>query len=435
MSSSAIAERSAHAARKRGSRQQDGARGARGSQRHGNPSSKAILLTGATGFLGMGLLARYLERTDRRVYALVRGADDDDSRLRLQRTLVDLFGEGHRYGERVTALCGDITRPNLGLGARADDVAAGVGEIVHAAASVSFELGHEPSWKINVGGTRNVLEFAERCHAHGGLRRLCHISTTYVAGRHAGSFGEDELAVGQRFRNAYERSKFEAELEVRAWRERLPITVLRPSIIVGERDSGWTTSFNVLYWPLRAFARGAYVAVPFRRSAPVDVVSVDYVADAIIALSQLPDAEDGTYHLTAGADASTVGELVDLACSTLRLPPPRLIEPRLYRWIAHPLLRATIRDPRRRRTLVRSEVFFPYFEMGLTFDDLKARSQLDALGIKPSRLCDYFEKLIEFALASDWGRRPMSRARASARARFEQAAPASPARELSTAAR
>ena len=81
---------------------------------------------------------------------------------------------------------------------------------------------------------------------------------------------------------------------------RLPVTVLRPSIIVGERDSGWTQSFNVLYWPLRAFSRGAYVALPARRDAPVDVVSVDYVADAIFALSQAPEAEGATYHLTAG---------------------------------------------------------------------------------------------------------------------------------------
>jgi nucleoside-diphosphate-sugar epimerase len=87
----------------------------------------------------------------------------------------------------------------------------------------------------------------------------------------------------------------------------LPVTVLRPSIIVGERDSGWTQSFNVLYWPLRAFSRGAYAALPARRDAPVDVVPVDYVADAIFELSQAPEAEGVTYHLTAGANATSVG--------------------------------------------------------------------------------------------------------------------------------
>ena len=179
--------------------------------------------------------------------------------------------------------------------------------------------------QINVEGTRRVLEFAERAQARGGLRRLSYISTAYVAGEHAGRFNEDDLDVGQRFRNAYEQSKFEAERLVGG--ARLPVTVLRPSIVVGERDSGWTQSFNVLYWPLRAFSRGAYVALPARGDAPVDVVPVDYVADAIFALSQAPEAEGSTYHLTAGSNATSVGELVELAAAYFRRPAPRLISP------------------------------------------------------------------------------------------------------------
>src|SRR2546429_144955 len=186
--------------------------------------------------------------------------------------------------------------------------------------------------------TRRVLEFAERCQARGGLRRLSYISTAYVAGEHTGRFGEEDLDVGQGFRNGYERSKFEAEQLLCRWRARLPVTVLRPSIIVGERDSGWTASFNVLYWPLRAFARGMYPALPARRDAPVDVVSVDYVADAIFALSEAPEAEGMTYHLTAGEAASSVGELVELAAGRFGRPAPPLIPPPGYRHVVHPLL-------------------------------------------------------------------------------------------------
>ncbi len=212
-----------------------------------------VFLTGATGFVGMQLLARYLERTDRRVYALVRGADDREAAARMDRTLLSLFGPDHPHGERVVAVRGDITRPGLGIGAGLDGLAERVSEIVHGAASVSFELELQAARLINVDGTRRMLELAERCHARGGLRRFSYISTAYVAGEHAGCFSEDDLDVGQRFRNTYEQSKFEAESLVARMRGQLPITVLRPSIIVGERDSGWTTSFNVLYWPLRAF--------------------------------------------------------------------------------------------------------------------------------------------------------------------------------------
>lgn len=379
-----------------------------------NPRSGGVLLTGATGFVGMELLARYLERTDRRVYALVRGADDDEVAARVRRTLLSLFGADHPYAERVVAVRGDITRPGLGLRGERDGLAERVNEIVHSAASVSFELGLEASRAINVEGTRRVLDFAERCHARGGLRRLSYISTAYVAGEHSGCFSEDELDVGQRFRNAYEQSKFEAETLVARSRPRLPITVMRPSIIVGERDSGWTASFNVLYWPLRAFARGAYPALPARAEAPVDVVPVDYVADAIFALSQAPEAEGGTFHLTAGAQTTSVGELVELASARFQRPSPRLIAPWLYRRVVHPLLVRASSDRRYRRVLARSKVYFPYFSMAVVYDDRRSRAALRGAGIKPPSLPGYFDRLVEFALAAEWGRRPIPRAKARA---------------------
>lgn len=171
---------------------------------------------------------------------------------------------------------------------------------------MSFELQLQTARSINVDGTRRVLELAERSHARGALRRMSYISTAFVAGQHAGCFSEDDLDVGQHFRNTYEQSKFEAECLISRVRGQLPITVLRPSIIVGERDSGWTASFNVLYWPLRAFARGTYLALPARGDAPVDVVPVDYVADATFALSQAREAEgsDGL----AGGEGSASGQ-------------------------------------------------------------------------------------------------------------------------------
>jgi len=372
--------------------------------------SGGILLTGATGFLGMELLARYLERTDRRVYALVRGADDREVALRMEATLRSLFGAGHGYLERVVPVRGDITRPHLGLAIDRDHLAERVTEIVHGAASVSFELSLDASRAINVDGTRRVLEFAEQCHGHGGLRRLSYISTAYVAGEHDGLFSEDDLDVGQRFRNAYEQSKFEAEHLVADARAQLPITVLRPSIVVGEHDTGWTPSFNVLYWPLRAFARGAYSALPARGDATVDVVPVDYVADAIFTLTQSPQAEGSTYHLTAGAQATTVGELVELATARFERPAPRLIAPWLYRRLLHPLLVHASRDPRRRSALERSKAFFPYFAMKVVYDDRLSRAALRTAGINPPPLRRYFDRLVEFALAAEWGRRPITRA-------------------------
>jgi long-chain acyl-CoA synthetase len=370
-----------------------------------------ILLTGATGFLGMELLARYLQRTDRRIYALVRAASEREASTRVERALRTMFGTEHPHRERVVPVRGDLTRPGLGLGRRWRNALAGsISEIVHGAASVSFEMGLEEARAVNVQGTRRVLELAERCGTAGaGLRRLTYISTAYVAGDHAGRFSEDDLDVGQGFRNPYERSKFEAERLVKRWGERLPVTVTRPSIVVGERGSGWTASFNVLYWPLRAFSRGTYVALPGRGAAPVDVVPVDYVTDAVFALSQAPEALGGTFHLTAGRNVATVGEVVRLASDYFRRPAPALIDPTVYGRVVHPVLMRAIRDERRRSALRRSEVFFPYFAARVRYDDRRTRAILHRTGIECSPLRDYFQSLLEFALAADWGRRPLPR--------------------------
>ena len=247
-----------------------------------------VLLTGATGFVGMELLARYLERGDRDVITLVRADSHEAAQARVDAVLENLFGaDALDYGPRVHAVAADMTAPDLGLTeAERMRLAERVTKIVHSAASVSFALPLDEARAINLEGTRRMLELAELARAHGGLECYAHVSTAFVAGDHAGAFAECDADVGQSFHNSYEQSKFEAEQLVRSRPDGLPYTILRPSIVVGDRNSGWTSAFNVLYWPLRAFARGLFTAVPAIASAPVDVVSIDYVADAAYELCE-----------------------------------------------------------------------------------------------------------------------------------------------------
>lgn len=367
-----------------------------------------LLLTGATGFVGMELLARELRHSDRRVLALIRADDAEHAARRLHDTLLSVFGSVEPYADRVSAVAGDLELPGLGLSDAAAAELDDVSEIIHGAASVSFELSLERSRAINVGGTRRMLELAARL---ANLRRLTYVSTAYVAGEHRGTFGEDDLDVGQRFRNAYEQSKFEAERLVRLHAHRLPVTIVRPSIIVGDRHSGWTSSFNVLYWPLRALSRGAYPILPARAGAPVDVVSVDYVADAICALHALPAAEGATFNLTASAVASSIGELLDLALGRFARRRPPLISPALYRHVVHPLALRCV-GAERRRFLRATESYLPYFAMRVRYDDTRARAALDPLAIAPAPLPEYFDRLVDHALAAGWGRRAIGRAQA-----------------------
>jgi thioester reductase-like protein len=389
-----VAEYAEHLSRPKRVTAANGARGTPKQTRDG--ISSGVLLTGATGFVGMQLLARYLESTERRVYLLVRGGSDGEVAARVKNTLRCLFGPDHPYAERVVAVRGDITRPCLGIRRSSDRLADQVSEIVHCAATVSFELGLEASRATNVDGTARMLEFAERCQGRGGLRRFTYISTAYVAGEHRGRFSEDDLDVGQRFRNPYEQSKFEAECLVAQQRKRLPVTVLRPSIIVGERSNGWTVSFNVLYWPLRAFARGLFTAVPAVASAPVDVVSVDYVADAAYELCSREAFTPGeTFHLTAGADASTIGEIAAAASRYFKRPLPKVVPPAEF--------------AADNAMVAGSAAYFPYFSVRAEFDDARARAALRPAGISVTPLRDYMDRLLDFATRSRWGKRPITR--------------------------
>jgi long-chain acyl-CoA synthetase len=305
--------------------------------------------------------------------------------------------------ERLVPVPGDVEAPGLGLSETTRESLAGeVDEIVHTAASVSFELPLEDARRINVEGTRQVLDFAELCAQRNGLRRFGYVSTAYVAGTHRGEFAEDQLEVGQDFRNPYERSKYEAERVVRERTDRLPIQVMRPSIIVGDTETGWTSSFNVLYAPLKAFARGHLPFIPARMRAPVDVVPVDYVADGVFELGR--EAEPGTYHLVAGERASNVEQLVSLAATWLDRKGPLFVWPWLYRRVFHPLL-LWRSDGRRRRALERMEAYFPYFSMSVRYRDERARRALGPRGLRPQPIENYFGRLLEFALETDWGRR------------------------------
>jgi thioester reductase-like protein len=385
--------------------------------------SAAVFLTGSSGFLGMELLARYVANTDRTIYALIRARDDEEAEARLREAVRTVLPDADHHGGRVVAVRGDVTMPELGLdGAQRERLAAEVTEVVHSAASVSFSLPLDEARAINRDGTRRILDFAELCAARGrGLRRVAHVSTAYVAGKHGGPFTEHDLDRGQDFNNSYEQSKWEAEMDVRARSHRIPITTFRPSIVVGEADSGWTPAFNVVYGPLRAYSRGSLTAIPARRRAPADVVPVDYVADAICELTARADTAGRTFTLAAGPAASSMGDLIDMSAAAFDRRRALALRPALYKRLVHPFMLRRGGD-RRRRSLKRAEVYFPYFDVRARFDTSAATEALGPAGIEMPPLPDYFDALVRFAEAADWGRRPLSRV--EARAEVDEPAPA-----------
>ena len=363
-----------------------------------NVTNPPVFLTGATGFLGMEVLARLLERGDREVIALVRPRRQASAQDRLDTVLAQLWRDASPYRDRVRAVAGDVTRPGLGIDpSERHALAEEVGAVLHCAASIAFDLPLEDARAINVEGTREVIGFAREGKALGRLERFVHVSTAYVGGRHRGTFRERQLDAGQEFRNTYEQTKWEAEHVVADARDLAP-AIARPSIVMGESDTGWTPAFNVLYWPLRAFSRGLFDEVPSLPHAHVDVVPVDYVADALVHLLEVPD--EGVFNLVAGRDAPLAQEVLELACDRFDRPAPEIVPPGSVDGDAggdH------------------GAVYLPYFDMEVVFDDTRARAALRPAGIRPPRLAEYFDTLLDYAEAVRWGKRSMRREEARER--------------------
>jgi long-chain acyl-CoA synthetase len=206
-------------------------------------------------------------------------------------------------------------------------------------------------------------------------------------------FRERQLDAGQSFRNTYERTKWEAEHIVADATDLAPV-VARPSIVMGEAASGWTPAFNVLYWPLRAFARGLFDTVPARLQAHVDVVPVDYVAEALVHLLEA-DAS-GVVNLVAGRAAPRVEELIDMAVAHFDRPRPTVVEPGTSG------SGSSAADEQ-------GAVYFPYFEMDVVFDDTRARNLLGPAGISCPQFHEYFDTLMDYADTARWGKSPLTR--------------------------
>ncbi len=192
--------------------------------------------------------------------------------------------------QRIELLTGDIATRGLGLGAEDwQRLSAEVTHVHHLAAIYNLAVPLELAQRVNVDGTGNVLEL---CLAAERLQRLMYVSTAYVAGMRTGVVYEHELSLGQRHKNHYESTKFQAELWVQQLMDRVPTTILRPAIVVGDSQTGETEKFDGPYFLLRTIAQAHRNRRPVpqfgRARATFNVVPVDYVVAALIALTDDP---------------------------------------------------------------------------------------------------------------------------------------------------
>lgn len=383
-----------------------------------------LLLTGATGLLGGQILIRLIIDGKRDVACLIRGSDGDRAVRRGEQRLAVLLGRQPTDDERsrVTWIHGDLDQRDLGLSDEHRSRLTGtVDEILHCAADVRFGTAEDQSYRTNVDGTRRLLDVAHQCDV-GRFRRFHHVSTAYAAGcaPHSVVAGYLPTDEPRRFRNGYERSKAAAERMLRS-DARVPVTVYRPSIIVGDSVTGWTEAFNVLYDPMRRMADNVLPFLPCGGDARLDCVPVDHVADAIIALAQRSDTADTTLHITAGREAIDVPEFVaqvgrGIARRSGGSPPdpPRRV-PRLA-WISmrrciHALAASRVRLGRARRTVVLADRLFDSFEpferygwVDTDFDTTRECDLLARCGVHLAPVQEWFPTIVDHALAVDFAR-------------------------------
>jgi long-chain acyl-CoA synthetase len=328
-----------------------------------------------------------------------------DSAGQSARQRADLFiPPGDR--SRVEVFSGDISEPNCGLApAVYKHLSAETTRVVHSAATVRFDHSLEEARRINVEGTRHILDLAGSARK---LRTFAYVGTAYVAGERTGLVREDELVVGQSYRNTYEQTKAEAEALVRTRLASLPGIILRPSIIVGDSRTGVTSSFKMMYWPLKIYARRLWRTVPGYPDAVLDIVPVDFVASSVTQLLFDEAALGYTVHLCAGPRASaTIQQVALRAMEYFNAPEPRFVDPKFFFAVLRPLLFLSLWGSKR-RVLRDGRAYRDYFTMRMQFDTSQAERLLQPAGVSPPPVLDYLDRLFHYCVASDWGRKQIS---------------------------
>jgi len=331
-------------------------------------------------------------RHGHRIVALMRGGDLVAARRRLDAVL-DTVGLSE-LADQVDIALGDIEQEGLGVnGGRSALRTASL--LIHCAGCTELHAEAARLHRINVEGTRHVLQLAEEL----GLA-VVHVSTAYVAGRCTGIASEDELDPRREFNNPYERSKADGEVLVEAWRRRTgqQVTILRPSIVLGDSSNGRKIGFNALYPIMRAFdliaahVQGRKLRVLVNPEVTKNFIPVDYFAQTAWRL--IERVPEGVYHVTH-PEPMTFAHLKDIFAELFGVYGLRMVDERDFE--QHP---ATDSE---HLLFAASEAYLSYGIGEPRFD----RSNTDAaLGDEAPRApvldLPFFDRLLQFARSRHW---------------------------------
>jgi nucleoside-diphosphate-sugar epimerase len=309
---------------------------------------RTVLLTGASGVVGRALLRR------------LRDFD-----------VVCLVHRSPVSGPNVTTVRGDIAQPMFGLAERAYlDLAAKVDGVIHCAAVTDFNRTDGSLEATNIAGTEEVTAFAAAAKAV-----LYHVSTAFVHTTVDGDRGR--TAIG------YASSKSAGEQVVRS--SGVPHVILRPSVVIGDSDTGEIAAFQGLHQVVAGLFAGIVPLIPFDPRWPIDFVPVDVVADAIACVVENRVSE-GEYWISSGEAALSLDEAVSVAVEFARslgvsIDMPRFVPPEMFDRLIGPVFLDALPGKVRRNVLRMLEFFTTYLQSGQTKPS--SLDRLVALGARP----------------------------------------------------
>ena len=342
------------------------------------------LVTGFPGFIGRRLVDEVLRtQPDSTVVALVQPQMVGHAK----KAVSNLSDEN--ASSRVELVVGDITQPKLGIEPSTyASLLERVGTVWHLAAIYDLAVDEQVAYRVNVVGTSHILDFCEELR---NLVRLNYVSTCYVAGERDGLVLESELDVGQGHKNHYESTKFWAELEVQRRWGTLPTSIFRPGIVVGDSKTGATDKYDGPYFLINLLLRMPSwlpMVNVGQGDATVNLVPVDYVVDAMIAI---------------GSKAGTTGKVFQLgdpnpmrAKDLISLLLQRLGRRQAIGTIPSSIFEGALGVAPIRRLIGIPKESVIYFNHPVRFDVSATLDALEGTGIRCPHFSDYATTMLDY---------------------------------------
>jgi nucleoside-diphosphate-sugar epimerase len=361
-----------------------------------------VFLTGGTGVVGNAIARAILEKSTARLILLLRGRSDAEVQERLQTLLLFWKLPAADVTGRVEVARGDTSLPLFGLDPKRFERIVGVcTRLIHCAALVRMNLPLVEARASAVNAAQNVVEFA-RASAHtGSIQKVEFLSTVGVGGTRPGILPERWINESRNYHNTYEQAKAEAEVVVAAGvAEGLPITVHRPSMVVGDSRTGEVIRFQIFYHLVEFLSgRRTFGFFPTFGATRLDIVPVDYVADAVVWSSGRKDTGGLVLHLCSGAEESPkLDELqsrvrASFVAAGLDVPQRISLPPKILR-AAIPVIR-TLLPSSGRRALSTLPIFLAYLSGDQGFGNTETRRILGGAGISLPPVDTYLGKVLE----------------------------------------